>query len=140
MQIIILYHVFGVGNNIISSLRQMCKPFIRSHILILGCVYMEEGLSSLQGQPSLWRFRVSVQFFFKICFRLYERTTSPPCRCLTIDYPRSRLGGLEIFNINALKRASKVKLRIHKKICIGWHFVGKILILQVLFVYVQVIK
>ena len=38
---------------------------------------------------------------------------------LAIDYPRSRLGGLEIFHINALeraglpRRASKSKLRIH---------------------------
>ena len=140
MQIIIHYDVFVVGNNIISSLRQMCKPFIRSHTLIIGGVYREEGLSSLQGQPSLKRFRVSVKFFFEIYFRLYERTTSPPCRCLAIHYPRSRLGGLEIFHINALKRASKVKLRIHKKFCLGWHFVGQILILQVLFVYVLVIK
>ena len=131
MQIIIHYDVFVVGNNIISSLRQMCKPFIRSHTLIIGGVYREEGLSSLQGQPSLKRFRVSVKFFFEIYFRLYERTTSPPCRCLAIDYPRSRLGGLEIFHINALKRASKLKLRIHENVCLGWHFVGQILILQV---------
>ena len=31
---------------------------------------------------------------------------SPPWRDLAIDYPRSRLGGLEIFHINALKRAA----------------------------------
>ena len=33
--------------------------------------------------------------------RSYERV-SPPWRNLAIDYPRSRLGGLEIFHINAL--------------------------------------
>ena len=36
---------------------------------------------------------------------MYEKRASPPWRDLAIDYPRSRLGGLEIFHINALKRA-----------------------------------
>ena len=42
-------------------------------------------------------------------------------------YPRSRLGGLEICHINALKRAgpprraSKSKLRTHGKARLGWH-------------------
>ena len=53
---------------------------------------------------------------------------SPPWRDLAIDYPRSRLGGLEIFHINALKRAgppkraSKSKLRTHDKGCFDQHF------------------
>ena len=72
--------------------------------------------------------RVSVKFFVKICFRLYERRASPHWRDLTIDYPRSRLGGLEILHINALKRAgpprraSKSKLRTHDKGCLDQHF------------------
>ena len=83
-----------------------------------------------EGQPSLPRSRVSVKFLVKIYFRLYGKRTSPPWRDLAIDYPRSRLGGLEIFHINALKRAgpprraSKSKLRTHDKICLGQHFVG----------------
>ena len=36
--------------------------------------------------------------------------------------PRSRLGGLEIFHINALERASKSKLRTHDKSCLDQHF------------------
>ena len=79
------------------------------------------------GRTSL-RSRVSVKFFVKICFRLYERRASPPWRDLAIDYPRSRLGGLEIFHINALKRAgpprraSKSKLCTHDKGCLDQHF------------------
>ena len=34
---------------------------------------------------------------------VYERRASPPWRDLAIYYPRSRLAGLEIFHINALK-------------------------------------
>ena len=34
----------------------------------------------------------------KICFRLHEKRASSPKRDLVIDYPRSRLGGLEIFH------------------------------------------
>ena len=72
--------------------------------------------------------RLGVKFFVKICFRLYERRASPLWRDLAIDYPRSRLGGLEIFHINALKsadpprRASKSKLRTHDKGCLDQHF------------------
>ena len=87
-------------------------------------VYVEEGQPSWQDQPSLPRFRVSVNFFVKIYFRLYERRASPPWRDLAIDYPRSRLGGLGIFHINAL----------------GQHLFGELFIFQVLLVYVQVIK
>ena len=53
---------------------------------------------------------------------------SPPWRDLAIDYPRSRLGGLEIFHINALKRAgpprraSKSKLRTHEKVLDNFSF------------------
>ena len=105
---------------------------------------MEEGQPSSQGQPFLPRSRVSVKFFVKIYFRLYERRAGPPWRDLAIDQ-RSRLGGLEIFHINALKRAglpsprraSKSKLRTHDKVCLGQHFFGSLFILQVLFVYVQ---
>ena len=81
-----------------------------------------------KGQPSLPRFRVSVKFFAKIYSRLYERRASPPWRDLAIDYQRSRLGGLEIFHINAFKRAgpprraSKSKLRTHDKVCLGQNF------------------
>ena len=71
------------------------------------------------------RSRVSVKFYVKIYFRLYEGRASLPWWDLAIDYPRSRLGGLEIFHINALKRAgpprraSKSKLRAHDKGCLG---------------------
>ena len=58
---------------------------------------MEEG--SLGSLP---RSRVSVKFFVNNYFRLYEKRASPPWRDLAIGYPRSRLGGLEIFHINAL--------------------------------------
>ena len=74
------------------------------------------------------RSSVSVKFFVKICFRLYERRASPPWRDLANDNPRSRLGGLEIYHINALKmagpprRASKSKLCTHDKGCLDQHF------------------
>ena len=55
---------------------------------------MEEGQPSWEG--SLPRSRASIKFFVKLYFRLYERRASPPSRDLAIDYPRSRLGGLEI--------------------------------------------
>ena len=35
-----------------------------------------------------------------------------------------RLDGLEIFHINALKRARNTKLRTHNKVCLGQHFFG----------------
>ena len=86
----------------------------------LGGVYMEEGQSSLP------RSRVSVKFFVKIYFRLYERRASPPWRDFSIDYQRSRQGGLEIFHTNALKSAGpprrascKSKLRTRDKVCLG---------------------
>ena len=87
---------------------------------------MEEVQPYWQGQPSLPRSRVSVKFFVKICFCLYERRASPPWRDLAIDYPRSRLGGLEIFHINALKRASKSKLRTHDRVCLDQHFLDNV--------------
>ena len=59
-----------------------------------------------KGQPSLPRSRAfQLNSLSKFRFRLYERRASPPWRDLAIDYPKSRLGGLEIFHINALKRA-----------------------------------
>ena len=54
------------------------------------------------------------------------RRASPPWRDLAIDYPRSRLGGLEIFHINALKRASKSKLRTHDRVCLDQHFLDNV--------------
>ena len=67
------------------------------------------------------------KIFVKICLRLYERRASLPWPDLAIDHSRSRLGGLEMFHINALKRAgpprraSKSKLRTHDKVCLGQH-------------------
>ena len=66
------------------------------------------------------RSRVSVKFFVKICFRLYERRASPLWRDLTIDYPRSRLGELEIFHIKLRG------LRTHDKGCLDQHFLDNI--------------
>ena len=51
-----------------------------SYKKVLRGVYMEEG------QPSLLRSRISVKFFVKIYFRLYERRAIPPWRDLSIDY------------------------------------------------------
>ena len=73
------------------------------------------------------RSRLSVKVFVKMYFRLYiyERRASPPWRDLAIDYQRCRLWGLEIFHINAVKRAgsprraSKSRLRTHDKVCLG---------------------
>ena len=45
-------------------------------------------------------------FLYTILFRLHERRASPPRQDLAIQYPRSRLGGLEIAHVNAIKRAS----------------------------------
>ena len=56
----------------------------------------------------------------KICFRLYERRASPLWRDLTIDYPRSRLGELEIFHIKLRG------LRTHDKGCLDQHFLDNI--------------
>ena len=68
-----------------------------------------------EGQPSLPRSRVLVKFFINIYFR-YMR--GGPALLggisIAIDYPRSRLGGLEIFHIyinGPRRRASKSKLR-----------------------------
>ena len=83
----------------------------------------------LVGFSPLWRDPASqLNSLSKFVFVIYERRDSPPWRDLAIDYPRSRLGGLEIFHINALKRAgpprraSKSKLRIHDKGCLDQHF------------------
>jgi hypothetical protein len=45
-----------------------------------------------------------IEFPIKNCFRLYER------RVFAIDYPRSRLIGLEISIINAIERAGLAQL------------------------------
>ena len=66
-------------------------------------VYLSICLSLLLGLALFAEICVSVKFFVKIGFCLYERRASPPWRDLAIDYPRSRLGGLESFHINALK-------------------------------------
>ena len=77
-----------------------------------------------------------LKFFVKIYFRLYERRASPPWRDLAVVYPRSRLGELHIFHINALKRAgppprrasnlvaSTSNLRTHDKVSPGQYFLG----------------
>ena len=73
------------------------------------------------GLPSLPRSRVSAKLFVNICFRLYERRASPPWRDLAIDYPRSRLGGLEIFHINALKRAGPQQVKaLYTRQSLSW--------------------
>ena len=59
-----------------------------------------------EGQPSLPRSHLAGLFLYRILFRLHERRASPPRRDLVIQYPRSRLGGLEISHVNAIKRAS----------------------------------
>ena len=41
------------------------------------------------GIGSSSRLRLSVKFFFKIYFHLYERRDSPPWRDLAIEHPRS---------------------------------------------------
>ena len=72
--------------------------------LFRACLY-GGGPALLVGLASLPRPRVSVKFFVKIYFCLYERRASPPWRDLAVDYLGSRLGGLKIFHIIALKRA-----------------------------------
>ena len=47
----------------------------------------------------------------KISFRLHERRASPLMRDPTIDYLRSRLGELDIFHVNILRRARKPHVR-----------------------------
>ena len=54
--------------------------------------------SPLGRASSLWRDPVSqLNSLSTFIFRLYERRASPPWQDLPIDYPRSRLGGLENF-------------------------------------------
>ena len=66
-------------------------------------------LRTLRDLISLPRFPVSVKFFIKIYFRLYERRASPPWWDLAIDYRRSRLGRLKMFHINASPARSASK-------------------------------
>ena len=65
-----------------------------SVLALRGCLYGD-------GLALFAKISISVKLFVKIYFHLYERRASPPWRDLDIDYPRSRLGGLEIFHINA---------------------------------------
>ena len=65
---------------------------------------MRRAMNMRRASP-LPRSCVSVKFLVEIYYRFYERMASPPWRDLSIVYPRSRLGGLEMFHINTLKRA-----------------------------------
>ena len=78
--------------------------------------------------------RVSLKFFVKIYFRLYERGVSPPLRHLANYYPRARLEGTQLFHINVLKTAGPTRQHL------SWpaFFFGYVL--QVLFHYVWVIN
>ena len=71
---------------------------------------MEEGQPYWQGQPSLPRSRVSVKFFVKICFRLYERRASPHWQDLAIDYRDLAQEGwkLSIFLLGGLASQSSL--------------------------------
>ena len=88
------------GNNIISSLRQMCKPVIRSlspHFRL--CLYMEEGQLFWQR----YIIRVSVKLFVKIYFRLYESGAALLCGIWLRTTRYLAQKGCKFFHINALK-------------------------------------
>ena len=59
------------------------------------CLYGSEP-ALLVGLALFAKIPPLSQFLRKICFHLYEKRASPLKRDLAIDYPRSRLGGLEI--------------------------------------------
>ena len=61
---------------------------------------MEVSQPSGRAGPFCRDLAISCKIFF-----LFENRASPPKRDLTVDHPRSRLGGLEISHVNALKRA-----------------------------------
>ena len=94
---------------------EVMAQFLFYHILVLGGVYMEVDPRS--------HISVNLNSLSKFIF-VYMRRASPPWRYLAIDYPRSHLGGLEIFHdINALKRAQAS--RTHDNlVCLGQHFFG----------------
>ena len=103
---------------------------VQSSCAFVVSLCASKGVFIWRRASPLWRDPASaVKFYVKICFRLYERRASPLWRDLAIDYPRSRLGGLEIVHINALKsadpprRASKSKLRTaNDEGCLDQHF------------------
>ena len=66
-----------------------------------GAVYREKG-PSLGGLALFAEISPSGLLQYKILLRLYQRRASLPRRDLNIQYPRSRLGGLEIFHVNAI--------------------------------------
>ena len=71
----------------------------------LGCVFKEDGSPLGRANPLCQDpICVSVKFF-----------ASPPWQDLAIDYPRSRLGGLEIFHINTLIRGLVLLRRLASK-------------------------
>ena len=55
-----------------------------------------------------------------ICFRLHGRRASPPKRDFAIDYPRSRIGGLEIFHISVLRRAGPPMTCVLDPVLLEW--------------------
>ena len=75
-------------------------------VLSLRCC-LHGGEPALLGGLALFaEISPSGLILHKILFRLHERRASPPRRDLDFQYPRSRLGGLEISHVNAIKRAS----------------------------------
>ena len=59
-----------------------------------------------KGGPALFaEISPSGLIFYKVLYRLYERRASPPSQDFAIQNPRSRLRGLEISQVNAIKRA-----------------------------------
>ena len=73
--------------------------------VFLAGFYMEKRPALLVGLAFFSEISPPGEIPCKICFRSHERRASPPKRDLTIDYPRSRVGGLEISHINILRRA-----------------------------------
>ena len=92
-------------------------------------MFTRRRASPIGSASPLPRSHVSVKFFVKICFRLYEEG-QPSLARSRYWLPRSRLEGLEIFHVNSPKRAgpprraSKSKLRTHDKGCLDQHFLN----------------
>ena len=72
-------------------------------LLIRGYLLWRRAL--LVGQPTLPSSASQTNSLSKFISVYYERRASSPWRDLAIGYPRSRLGWLEIFHINAHKWA-----------------------------------